>query len=194
MFLFPSPLGLKRRAEKPPERPQPLIQCAHMVGSSKEETSSSPGAVRVLEPSSCSLLSYITRRMQRGWKEWESRANEGKQKCGWRRFALVQVGWMTGQKSPSSPTKLGCPPQAASHRGWSWVRWGTGRPLWFGFLGIKRQNCFVREMQNKPETSTSCKQHFVFFHKLATWSLVYFSILISAFSLIFRLSFFFTQM
>ena len=55
-----------------------LDPCAHMAGSTKEETSSSPGAVRVLELSSCSLLSYITRRMRRGWREWESRANEGK--------------------------------------------------------------------------------------------------------------------
>ena len=69
MLLLPSPLGLKRGAEKPPGRPQPLIQCAHMVGSSKEENSSRPGAVRTLELSSCSLLRYITSRMQRGWKE-----------------------------------------------------------------------------------------------------------------------------
>ena len=81
--------------------------------------------------------------MQRGWREWDSRANEGKQKCGWRCFALVQVGWMTGQESPSPPPKPGCPPQAACHRDWSWVRWGTGCPLWFGFLGIKRQNYVI---------------------------------------------------
>ena len=115
--------------------------CAHMAGSSKEETSSSPGAVRVLELSSCSLLSYITRRMRRGWREWESRANEGKIRNVVEDVLLLYrlAGWQ-GRRVPALPTKSGCPPQAASHRGWSWVHWGTGLPLWCGFLGIERQN------------------------------------------------------
>ena len=49
------------------------------------------------------------------------------------------AGWQ-GRRVPALPTKPGCPPQAASHHGWSCVRWGTGLPLWFGFLGIERQN------------------------------------------------------
>jgi len=98
--------------------------------------------------------------MQRGWKEWESRANEGKQKCGWRCFALVQVGWMTGQEIPSPPHKPGCPPQAATHHGSSWVCWGTVRPLWFGFLGIERQNyvmsgkCRINQKHWPPVNNT----------------------------------------
>ena len=125
-------------------------------------------------------------REQSKWRETE--------KCGWRRFALVHVGWMTGQESPSPPSKPGCPPQAASHRGWSWVRWGTGLPLWFGFLGIKRQNyvmsgkCRTNGKHRPPVNST-----FSFFINLLV-DLLYFSILNSALSLIFRLPNFFTRM
>ena len=131
-----------------------------MVGSNKEEISSSPGAVRVLELF-CSLLSYITRRMQRGWREWESRANEGKLRNVVEDVLLwyMLAGWQ-GRRVPALPTKPGCPSQAASHRGWSWDRWGTGLPLWFGFLGIDRQNyvmsgkCRTNQEHRPPVNNT----------------------------------------
>ena len=91
-------------------------------------------------------------REQSKWREIE--------KCGWKCFALVHIGWMTGQESPSPLSKPGCPPQAASHHGWSWVRWGTGWPLWFGFLGIERQNyvitgtCRTNQKHQPPVNNT----------------------------------------
>ena len=133
--------------------------------------------------------------MQRGWREWESRANEGKLRNVVENVLLLYMlaGWQ-GRRVPALPTKPGCPPQAASHRGWSWDRWGTGLPLWFGFLGIKRQNyvmsgkCRTNGKHRPPVNST-----FSFFINLLV-DLLYFSILNSALSLIFRLSKFFTQM
>lgn len=101
------------------------------------------------------------------------------------------TGWQ-GRRVPALLPKPGCPPQAASHHGWSCVRWGTLLPLWFGFLGLKRHNyvitgkCRINQKHQSPVNNS-----FSFFHKLATQSLLYFSILlISAFSPIFRLSFF----
>ena len=121
-FLLPSPLRLKRGAEKPPGRPQPLIQCAHMVGSSKEETSSSPGAVRVLELSSCSLLSYITRRICRGRRERESKANERKLRNVIEDVLLMYrlLDDRAGESQPSPQAWL--PSQSSLSHGWSWVR------------------------------------------------------------------------
>lgn len=52
------------------------------------------------------------------------------------------TGWQ-GRRVPALLPKPGCPPQAASHHGWSCVRWGTGLPLWFGFLGLKRHNYVI---------------------------------------------------
>ena len=126
-------------------------------------------------------------REQSKWGETE--------KCGWRCFALVHVGWMTGQESPSPPHQAWLPfPSSVS----PWLVLGSLR-YWAAIVVCIPENketelCYVREMQNKRETLTSCKQPLLFIHKLASWSLFYFSILNSALSLIFRLPNFFTRM
>ena len=103
---------------------------------------------------------------------------------------------MTGQESPSPPHQAWLPfPSSVS----PWLVLGSLR-YWAAIVVCIPENketelCYVRDMQNKPETSTSYKRHLLFPHKLATRSLRYFSILLnSALSLIFRLSKFFTQM
>ena len=101
---------------------------------------------------------------------------------------------MTGQESPSPPHQVWLPSSSSLS---PWLVLGSLR-YWAAIVvwipgNRETELCYVRETQNKPETSTSCKQHFL--HKLATRSLLYFSTLLnSAFSLIFRLSNFFTQM
>ena len=99
--------------------------------------------------------------MQRGWREWESRANEGKLRNVVENVLLLYMlaGWQ-GRRVPDLPSKSGCPPQASSHHGCSWVRWGTGWPLWFGFLGIERQNyvitgtCRTNQKHQPPVNNT----------------------------------------
>ena len=103
---------------------------------------------------------------------------------------------MTWQESPSPPHQAWLPsPSILS----PWLLLGSLR-YWVAIAvwtpgNRETELCYYRDMQNKPETSTSCKQHLLFPHKLATRSLLYFSILAnSALSLIFRLPNFFTRM
>ena len=105
-------------------------------------------------------------REQSKWREIE--------KCGWKCFALVYVGWMTGQESPRPPLQVWLPsPSILS----PWLLLGSLR-YWVAIAvwipgNRETELCYYRDMQNKPETSVSCKQHFPFLQKLATRSLLF---------------------